>query len=389
MGMSDPTPVFRAVLGTVPAYKPGQVPVGAAGEAHKLSSNESPYDPLPSVVEVIAEASRTVNRYPDNGAAALTAAIAERFAVPAGHVAVGSGSVGVLKQLMEAVSEPGAEIIYAWRSFEAYRPLADLAGATSVPVPLRDETHDLDAMAAAITPRTRLILVCNPNNPTGTAVRAKELTGFLDQVPGDCLVVLDEAYREYIRDESVPNGVDLYRDRPNVAVLRTFSKAYGLAGLRIGFMIGHDPVAQAARKTMLTFTVSSIAQAAAIASLRAEGELLERVETVVKERTRVRETLLADGWTVPVTEANFVWLRLGERTIAFAQACEAAGIAVRPYESEGARVSIGTPAENDAFLAVAGAFPYRSLSTPCSSTVTSAPRARSRSANVACPRSMR
>jgi len=359
MDMSDLTPLFRPVLATVPAYKPGKVPVGAAGAAHKLSSNESPYGPLPSVVEVIADAGRTVNRYPDNGAAALTAAIAERFAVPVGHVAVGSGSVGVLKQLMEAVSDPGAEIIYAWRSFEAYRPLADLAGATSVRVPLRDEAHDLAAMAAAITPRTRLILVCNPNNPTGTAVRDKELTGFLDQVPGDCLVVLDEAYREYIRDESVPNGVDLYRDRPNVAVLRTFSKAYGLAGLRIGFMIGHDPVAEAVRKTMLTFTVSSIAQAAAIASLQAEDELLERVETVVKERTRVREALLADGWTVPVTEANFVWLRLGDHTTPFAETCEAAGISVRPYPGEGARISIGTPPENNAFLAVTSALPYR------------------------------
>jgi histidinol-phosphate aminotransferase len=308
---------------------------------------------------VIADAGRNVNRYPDNGAAALTAALADRFAVPPGHVAVGSGSVGVLKQLMEAVGEPGAEIIYAWRSFEAYPPLADLAGAASVRVPLRDEVHDLDAMAAAITPHTRLILVCNPNNPTGTVVRGKELTDFIDQVPGDCLVVLDEAYREYIRDESVPDGVDLYRDRPNVAVLRTFSKAYGLAGLRIGFLIGHDPVAQAVRKTMLTFTVSSIAQAAAIASLEAEDELLERVETVVKERARVREALLADGWTVPASEANFVWLRLGDHTTAFAQTCEAAGISVRPYAGEGARISIGTPAANDAFLAVARAFPYR------------------------------
>jgi histidinol-phosphate aminotransferase len=359
MGMSDLTPRFRRILDTVPAYKPGKVPAGVAGKAHKLSSNESPYGPLPSVVEVIADASRAVNRYPDNGAATLTMALADRFAVPAGHVAVGCGSVGVLKQLLEAVAEPGAEVIYAWRSFEAYPPLADLAGATSVRVPLRDEAHDLDAMAAAITPHTRLILVCNPNNPTGTVVRGGELTDFLDQVPGDCLVVLDEAYREYIRDESVPDGVGLYRDRPNVAVLRTFSKAYGLAGLRIGFLIGHEPVADAVRKTMLPFTVSSVAQAAALASLEAEGELLERVEMVVKERARVRETLLADGWTVPVSEANFVWLRLGERTIDFAQACETAGISVRPYAGEGARISVGTSAENDAFLAVASAFSAR------------------------------
>jgi histidinol-phosphate aminotransferase len=214
-------------------------------------------------------------------------------------------------------------------------------------------------MAAAITPRTRLILVCNPNNPTGTVVRGQELTEFIDQVPGDCLVILDEAYREYMRDGNVPDGTDLYRDRPNVAVLRTFSKAYGLAGLRVGFLIGHPPVADAIRKTMLPFTVNSIAQAAAIASLAAEDELLERVESVVKERARVREALLADNWTVPETEANFVWLRLGAHTMAFAAACEAAGIAIRPFANEGARISIGSPAANDAFLAAAASFPYR------------------------------
>jgi histidinol-phosphate aminotransferase len=357
--MSDLSPRFRPVLDTVPAYKPGKVPVAAAGEAHKLSSNESPYGPLPSVLGVIAEAASDVNRYPDNGAEALTGAIAGRFAVPPGHIAVGCGSVGVLKQLIEAVSGPGDEVLYAWRSFEAYPPLTDLAGATSVRVPLRDETHDLSAMAEAITPNTRLILVCNPNNPTGTVVRQPELVDFLDRVPGDCLVVLDEAYHEYIRDPRVADGIDLYRDRPNVAVLRTFSKAYGLAGLRVGFVIGHEPVAEAARKTMLTFTVNSVAQAAAVASLQAEDELLERVEAVVKERDRVRAALLADGWAVPETEANFVWLRLGEHTTAFAQACDAAGVSVRPFAGEGARVSIGTPAANDALLALATAFPHK------------------------------
>jgi histidinol-phosphate aminotransferase len=357
--MSDLSPRFRPVLGTFPAYKPGKAPVAVTGQAHKLSSNESPYGPLPSVLEVIAEAASDVNRYPDNGAEALIGALAERFAVPASHVAVGCGSVGVLKQLMEAVSDPGNEVVYGWRSFEAYPPLADLAGATSVRIPLQEETHDLAAMAKAITPKTRLILVCNPNNPTGTVVREQELIDFLDQVPADCLVVLDEAYREYIRDPGVPDGIDLYRDRQNVAVLRTFSKAYGLAGLRVGFLIGHEPVAEAVRKTMLPFTVNSVAQAAAIASLNAEAELLERVEAIVKERDRVSEALKADGWTVPASEANFVWLPLGDHTTEFARASEAAGISVRPYPGDGARVSIGTPTANDAFLAVASAFPYR------------------------------
>jgi histidinol-phosphate aminotransferase len=226
-------------------------------------------------------------------------------------------------------------------------------------VPLADEAHDLPAMADAITARTRLIFVCNPNNPTGTVVHAAELAAFLDRVPPDCLVVLDEAYHEYIRDEAVPDGVDVYRDRPNVAVLRTFSKAYGLAGLRTGFMIAHDPVADAVRATMLPFSVNRLAQAAAIASLAAEAELLDRVESTVKERTRVREALIADGWAVPPTEANFVWLRLGPRTQEFAAATAAAAIAVRAFGTEGARISIGDPDDNDAFLAVARGFSRR------------------------------
>jgi histidinol-phosphate aminotransferase len=357
--MNEVSPRLRAILETFPAYKPGRVPESASGRSYKLSSNESPYGPLPSVEDAIAEAARAVNRYPDNEGEALTAAIANRFGVPAGHVALGCGSVGVTQQLLEAVGEPGTEILYAWRSFEAYPTLADLAGATSVRVALRDETHDLAAMAAAITPRTRLIFVCNPNNPTGTVVHSPELEAFLDRVPGDCLVVLDEAYREYVRDEAVPDGLSLYRDRPNVAVLRTFSKAYGLAGLRVGFMIAHEPIAAAARKTMLPFTVNSIAQAAAVASLAAEPELLARVEAMVKERSRVREALLADGWSVPPTEGNFVWLRLGEHTAVFAAACEREGVAVRPFADEGARVSIGTTEANDALLAVAAAFPAR------------------------------
>ncbi len=357
--MTDASPRFRSVLDGFPAYQPGRTPVSSDGKTHKLSSNESPHPPLPSVVDVITEAARSVNRYPDNGAEALIQAIAARFGVPPQHVAVGCGSVGVAQQLLEAVGEPGAEVIYAWRSFEAYPILADLAAADSVRVPLRGETHDLPAMAAAITPRTRLIFVCNPNNPTGTAVHADELEAFLDQVPADCLVVLDEAYREYVRDETVPDGMDLYRGRPNVAVLRTFSKAYGLAGLRTGFLVAHEPVAAAVRMTMLPFSVNSIAQAAAIASLVAEDELLERVELTVKERTRVREALIADGWAVPPTEANFVWMQLGEHTVDFAAACFAEGIAVRPFAGEGARVSIGDAEANDAFLAIAHAFPHR------------------------------
>ena len=348
------SPRFRSVLDRFQAYKPGRTVAAPDGRSFKLSSNESPYGPLPSVLETIAEAARTVNRYPDNGCAELISAIARRFGVPEEHVAVGCGSVGVAQQLLEAVSEPGCEVVYAWRSFEAYPLLTALAGATAVQVPLReDETHDLDAMLAAITPATRLVFVCNPNNPTGEVVRRAELEAFLDRVPQDVLVVLDEAYREYLTDADVPDGLDLYRTRPNVAVLRTFSKAYGLAGLRVGFLVAHPVVAEAIRKVCLPFTVNSLAQAAAIASLNAEDELLERVAATVKERDRVLTALRDHGWTVVPSQGNFVWLRLGERTLEFAARCEAAGVSVRPFPGEGARISIGSPEENDAFLAVA------------------------------------
>ncbi|MGW4644032.1 histidinol-phosphate transaminase [Sphaerisporangium sp. NPDC004334] len=349
-------PRFRPILDEMAAYRPGKAVVSADGRSFKLSSNESPYEPLPSVLEAIASAAAEVHRYPDPACVRLTEVLAERFGVPPEHIALGAGSVTVAQQLFATVSDPGAEVIYAWRSFEAYPLLADLAGAVSVRVPLADETHDLTAMAAAITPETRMIFVCNPNNPTGTVNRAAELTAFLDQVPGDVLVILDEAYREYVRDADVPDGVGLYADRPNVAVLRTFSKAYGLAGLRVGYLIAHEPVAAAVRKAMVPFAVNSIGQAAAIASLAAEDELLERVETVVKERTRVREALLGQGWQVPPTEANFVWLRLGDRTLEFADRCAVDGVAVRPFAGEGARVSIGSPEANDTFLAAAESF---------------------------------
>jgi histidinol-phosphate aminotransferase len=357
--VSDRSPRFRSVLDQFAPYKPGRRVANAAGQSFKLASNECPFGPLPSVAKAIAEAAAEINWYPDNTAEALTEAIARRYDVPPAHIALGCGSVGVAQQLLAAAAEPGTEVIYAWRSFEAYPILVPLTGATDVRVPLKDETHDLAAMADAITPRTRVIFVCNPNNPTGTVVRSGEFAEFLGQVPPDCLVVLDEAYADYVRDPGVPNGIDLYRDHPNLAVLRTFSKAHGLAGLRVGFLIGQEQIASAVRTTMLPFTVNSLAQTAAIASLAAEAELHERVDLAVKERVRVRDELLAQGWTVPPTEANFVWLRLGADTQDFAAVCADAGISIRPFGDEGARISMGTPEADDAFLAVARAYPRR------------------------------
>ncbi|MCL2552613.1 MAG: histidinol-phosphate transaminase [Actinomycetia bacterium] len=356
------TPKLRAELDGIPTYKPGRPPAteedGApAGPAFKLSSNENPYPPLPGVLEAATAAAGSFNRYPDMACAALTAELAERFGVPASHVATGTGSVGVAQQLLQATSGPGDEVIYAWRSFEAYPIITRISGAAAVQVPLdAEERHDLDAMADAVTDRTRLIFVCNPNNPTGTVVRRAALERFLDRVPSDVLVVLDEAYREFITDAEVPDGVDVYRDRPNVAVLRTFSKAYGLAGLRVGFAIAHEPVAAALRKTAVPFGVSQLAQDAAVASLRAEPALLERVAGLVAERTRVVEALTGQGWTVPETQANFVWLRLGERTTDFAAACERAGVTVRPFAGEGVRITVGETEANAIMLRTAEAF---------------------------------
>jgi len=352
---STQTPRLRQALEGIPAYVPGR-PAGLASETvtYKVSSNENPYPPLPRVLEVIAAAATRANRYPDLTCAALTDAIAVRFGVPTSHVTTGTGSVGVCQQILQAVAGPGDEVLYAWRSFEAYPILTQISGARSVQVPLTpDERHDLSAMADAITDRTRLILICTPNNPTGTAVHRHELERFLDLVPADVLVVIDEAYREFVRDPEVPDGVEVYRDRPNVAVLRTFSKAYGLAALRVGFAIAHEPVAAAVRKTALPFGVNGIAQDAAVASLAAEDELLARVQALVTERSRVWGALGEQGWDVPASEANFVWLRLGEKTPAFAAAAAAGGVIVRAYGREGVRVTVAESAANDAFLRVA------------------------------------
>lgn len=351
--MSETSPKLRAELDGVPAYVPGKPAAAGGPVAFKLSSNENPYPPLPGVMESALAAAAHFNRYPDMACTALMNELSDRFGVPLSHLATGTGSVGVAQQLLQATSGPGDEVIYAWRSFEAYPIITQVSGATSVKVPLTDgEVHDLDAMADAITDRTRMIFICNPNNPTGTVVRRAELERFLDRVPGDVLVVLDEAYKEFIRDPEVPDGIEIYRDRPNVAVLRTFSKAYGLAGLRVGFAVAHEPVAAALRKTAVPFGVSQLAQDAAVASLRAEDELLGRVGSLVCERQRVHEALVRQGWTVPESQANFVWLRLGDRTVDFAAVCEKAGVVVRPFAGEGVRISIGEDEANDLLLRV-------------------------------------
>ncbi len=354
----------RPAVAALPAYRPGRNPADLAREigverAVKLASNEVAFPPLPAVVQAIAAAAGETNRYPDNGATLLTAALAERYGVEPGQLATGCGAVMLCQQLAQAFNDPGTSMAFAWRSFEMYPLLAEVAGARAVRVPLvpgQDggpaDTHDLDGLLAAIDDTTRVVFVCNPNNPTGTAVRRAALADFLDAVPADTLVVLDEAYREFVTDPDVPDGIELMRGRANVAVLRTFSKAWGLAGLRVGYLLAEDPaVAEAVRKTHVPFSVSSLAQAAAVAALASEPEVRERCVAVVTERARLTAALRERGVPVAESQANFVWLPLGERTAEVAAELEARAVITRPFAGEGLRVTVGAPAEDDVFLA--------------------------------------
>ena len=354
----------RPAVQQLPAYRPGRNPADLAREigveqAVKLASNEVAFPPLPAVVEALARAAAETNRYPDNGAVVLTAALAEHYGVDPTQVVTGCGAVMLCQQLAQAYTEPGTGLAFAWRSFEMYPLLAQVAGARAVQVPLRPgrdggpaDTHDLDALATAIDDSTRVAFVCNPNNPTGTAVRRAELTAFLDAVPADTLVVLDEAYREFVTDPDVPDGLELMRGRPNVAVLRTFSKAFGLAALRVGYLVAEDPaVAEAVRKTHVPFSVSTLAQAAAVAALGSIEEVRRRCAAVVAERDRLTAELRERGLEVADSQANFVWLPLGDRTTEVAAALEARAVITRPFAGEGVRVTVGTPEEDDVFLA--------------------------------------
>ncbi len=353
--MSTSTPRPRDAVATIPAYVPGKPPIARAGQhVYKLSSNENPYPPLPGVLEAVAGAAATMNRYPDMGCSALYAALSERLGVAPDQFAAGTGSVAVLYHLLQAYCGPGDEVVHAWRSFEAYPIAITVAGATAVPVPLADGgRHDLEAMAAAVTDRTRVVIVCTPNNPTGPSVSASDLAAFVAKVPPHVLVVVDEAYREFVREADPVDGVALVAGYPNVVAMRTFAKAYGLAGLRVGYLVGSPEIAAAVRACSLPFGVSSIAQAAVIASLGAEPELLDRVEQIVSERDRVVASLRDQGWAVPDPQGNFLWFDTGARTAQFTASAEEAGIMVRPFADEGIRVSIGEREANDRLVSVA------------------------------------
>lgn len=336
-------------IAALPAYVPGRP------ATVKLASNENPYAPLPSVIDAITKAAGEINRYPDTASIELRARVAGKYGVPAEQVAIGAGSLTISEQILQAFTREGDEIVYGWRSFEAYPLVSAVVGLRAVQVPLREHVYDLDAMLGAITDRTRVVIVCNPNNPTGTAVERARLIAFLDAVPDDVLVIIDEAYGEYIDDPEIASGVGLIAGRQNACLLKTFSKAYGLAALRIGYVISENTdITGSVGKTAMPFSVSTIAQAAALASLDAEEELRERVDATVRERSRLRTELIARGWTVPTSLANFVWIASGADTPALVDRLGEAGISGRAFGDEGIRVTIGTPHENDLFLSVVG-----------------------------------
>ena len=350
-GATAPAP--RAVLAGVPAYVPKPPAPPAEGLSHRLFLNENPYPPLPSVREAITQAAAQSNHYPTIHPERLTEALARRFDVPRGHLVTGPGSVGIYQQIGQAMLEPGDEVVYAWPSFEAYPIVARIAGAVPVEVPLVDGFHDLDAMAAAITSRTKAVFLCEPNNPTGTAVGSAELERFLDRVPGDVLVVLDEAYFEFYRSPDAPDGIKLHRDRPNLLALRTFSKAYGLAGLRVGYGVAQPAIAEALRKCAVPCGVGRLAEEAALTALSVEAELFERVERIVAERERTRQALLGLGWDVLPSETNFLWLPTGEGTESVAQEWERRGLLVRAFPRSGLRVTMGSVEANDLLITAA------------------------------------
>ncbi|WP_354530667.1 histidinol-phosphate transaminase [Nakamurella sp. UYEF19] len=350
---------IRPALDTLPAYAPGRTVPGSI----KLASNELSFPTLPAVTEAIIGAIGTdamgINRYPDNGAQALVTALAEHVGVDRSRIVTGCGSVALCQQLVQITCDQGDEVLFGWRSFEAYPIVTRIAGAVPVRVPVTTaNTLDLPAMAAAVTPATRLIYICTPNNPTGTVVHRQELTEFLDAVPENVLVVIDEAYGEFDTDPETPDGVAESSARPNVLALRTLSKAYQLAGLRVGYAVGDPTVITALAKVAVPFAVNTVAQAAALAALASRDELKPRWQQVVSERTRVTAALRDFGYEVPTSQANFVWLPLRKRSAEFAAHSEANKVIVRAFNDDtgGVRITIGSPTENDAFLAAATSF---------------------------------
>jgi histidinol-phosphate aminotransferase len=347
----------RAVVADLPAYRPGKGAKQAEAEhgitdAIKLASNENPSPPLEAIVAAIDEAARGANRYADHRATAVREALATRLGVGVDRVTVGNGTVGLLQQLCLCYVDPGDEVVYPWRSFEVYPVYTQLAGGTSVTVPLTAELGvDIDGLVAAVTERTKLIFVATPNNPTGVACSTAQLRRLLEGVPISVIVCIDEAYREFLDPSFGDPVTELLADFPNAVVTRTMSKAHGLAGVRLGYAVGHPDVITTIDKTLVPFAVNALAQAAALAALDHEAEIAASVAEILAERHRVERDLAASGWQLPDHQANFVWLATGDRTDEVTFQLERRGVVVRPFSGEGIRVTIGAPSENDRFLA--------------------------------------
>lgn len=347
---SDSAPIrIRPEIQRAVAYQQGKP---APADAFKLSSNENPFPTHPAVMAAIADS--RPNRYPDALAGEVRARLAGRYGVDTASVHVGAGSVALLSQLISAVASPGDEVVYAWRSFEAYPGLVTVAGATSVTVPLRDDQgHDIDAMIAAITPRTRAVIVCSPNNPTGTIVTREEFRRLMAAVPDDVLVMLDEAYIEFVGDDDAVRGPEILSQHPNLVVLRTFSKAFGLAGLRIGYALGHPAILTAAGTAAIPLSVTEVAQKAALAALDHEAELLAQVGELARRRDDVWQRLKKLGAPVPRPHGNFVWFPAPGATSAVADVFLRHGIVARALGDDGVRVTIGEAESVDKLLSAA------------------------------------
>jgi histidinol-phosphate aminotransferase len=355
------TITFAEKLARMPGYQAG-VPTGQAPEAiasgniAQLASNESPTPPHPKVVEAVAAAAGLMNRYPDPDATLLRRRLAERYETEPGRVAVGNGSCEILLAAAEALCEPGAEIVYAWPAFSMYPYLPALTGAREIRVPLAEgDVHDLDAMAAEVTAATQLLIVCNPNNPTATHVPAAEIAAFCERIPDHVTVILDEAYVEFQTHDDPDATLDLLADFPNLVVLRTFSKCYGLAGLRVGYAIGSPKFRAAVDAVRQPFSVNALAQAAGAEAILHQDDVLRRVESTIAARLTVEEALRGMGLRTSDSQANFSWIDLGDADeAAVITGLAEREIAVRPGKALGGpghiRVSYGTAEENERFL---------------------------------------
>ena len=323
-----------------------------------LSMNESPFPPIPAVLEAVRSAAERMRQYADFRAADVVTALAKQLDVPEGELALGPGSAGLTQLVIQALDPSRTEIVHPALSFEGYPLMAANLHNRSVPVPLAGLAHDLDAMAAAVTEQTRCVLLCNPNNPTGAALTHAEITEFLTRIPSDVVVIIDEAYREFAAAEDYADGLVLHREHDNVCVVRTFSKAYGLASLRIGYAVLPARIAVPVQMAGLLFHPGGLAQAAALACLDPEvqQECARRSAELRNTRDRLRADLVAAGLAVPTSETNFLWLPLGSGSEEFAARCRAAGFLVRCFPDVGVRVTVGDEEANSRVLAVAGAW---------------------------------